>query len=76
MLSAIMARALAAEIRNTTQTTEAIAGLLEAAADDADAKVTDVPELYPRACAAALDGLAMQLQVERDKLLENAGITQ
>jgi hypothetical protein len=76
MLQPIMARAIAAEIRNTIQTTEAIAGLLEAAATYAESHGTEVEDIYPRACGAALDGLGMQLQVERDKLLENAGITQ
>ncbi len=72
MLEPIMARALAVEIRKSIPTVEAIASLLEAASADGDKPVED---LYPRACSAACDGVAMNLQVLRDRLLEEAGLS-
>lgn len=70
MLEPIMAKAIAAEIRNTTPTVDAIGGLLEAAAEGSQ----PIHDIYPRATAAALQGVAAQLNELSERLLDNAGL--
>lgn len=74
MLEPIMAKAIAAEIgASPVQTLDSIKRLLESAAAPENVPVEDI---YPRACAAALNGVADQLQELSTRLLEQAGLSQ
>ncbi len=70
MLEAIMAKAIAAEIGSTTPTVDAISKLLMSAGEGPQ----PIHDIYPRATAAALQGVASKLIELSDRLLESSGL--